>query len=70
MQRVQLVGRGNQAHAQMMQCYAYLNGLELALPDGLEITVIPLQSAPVFLNTEDTGGGRWTQNYSLEWANG
>lgn len=65
-QRFQSVARGPSGHAWLAEAYDLLAGLETTL-DGSPVTVVPLQSAPQMVGTEDTGGEVWTLNYSLEW---
>lgn len=62
-----------QAKARGVAAYQYADefnrlatGLEATI-DGVPMTVVPIQSAPVFITEEDTGGTQWVQNFNLEW---
>lgn len=64
-QRFQAIARGTNARLWQQQAYDKLAGLSIRL-GGEELTIVPLQSAPVYLMTEDSGGTWWTLNYSME----
>lgn len=65
-QLFQLVARGVDARTWASEAYGILVGLETTI-DGVAMIVTPLQSDATYLNDEDDGGTKWTQNYRLEY---